>query len=482
MITHIKKYLSFITLIVIGVFSNSVISDEQYGIILPDIGDPASEVLSINQEIELGKILLAQVNQRLPVSEDPEIRAYIQSLGTRLISGGLNSNFPYYFRLIFDPRINAFAMPGGIVAINSGLLTLSETESELASVVAHEISHVSQRHIARGFSRQQKLSVISSIALLGSLLASIYGGDAGIAAATATQGALRDSQLAYSRAFEREADRIGMNLLINANLDPYGMPRFFERLNNYSKINRGNAPEFLLTHPLTISRISDSKARAEQFQDKRYIENTVHFQYTKARTIAITADPNSLVSRFRKLIETEPNNLRYYILGIALSRQGKGEQAIRALNKITPTSNEEFAVNIAKAQAFIVNRQIDEALEILTKLDELYPQNEAVIFYLATALLEKKNPKLALDKLDELTKSISGNPAIERLRAEAAKGAGRPWRSHEALSNYDLMHARFNPAMEHLLLALRQTGIDQHSEARIEAKKKRLIEFQNKHK
>ena len=449
---------------------------------LPDIGDPASEVLSVNQEIELGKILLAQVNQRLPVSEDPEIRAYIQSLGTRLISGGLNSNFPFYFRLIFDQRINAFAMPGGIVAINSGLLTLSESESELASVVAHEISHVSQRHIARGFSRQQKLSVVSSIALLGSLLAAIYGGDAGFAAATATQGALRDSQLAYSRSFEREADRIGMALLINANLDPYGMPRFFERLNNYSQINQSKIPEFLLTHPLTVTRISDSKSRAEQFKNRKYIENTVHFNYTKARTIAITSDPNSLVNQIRKLVETEPNNIRYYILGIALSRQGNAKQAIRAFEKISPSANEEFPVKIAKAQAYIVDREIDKALEILTKLDDLYPQNEAVIYYLATALLENKNPKLALDKLDSLDKSISGNPAIERLRAKAADGAGRPWRSHEALSNYDLMHARFNPAMEHLLLALRQTGIDEHSKARIEAKKKRLIEFQKKHK
>ena len=465
-----------------GIFPATVNSDEQYGIILPDIGDPASEILSINQEIELGKILLAQVNQRLPVSEDPEIRAYMQSLGTRLISGGLNSSFPFYFRLIFDQRINAFAMPGGIVAINSGLLMLTESESELASVVAHEISHVSQRHIARGFSRQQKLSVINSIALLGSILAAIYGADAGVAAATATQGTLRDSQLAYSRSFEREADRIGMTLLINANLDPYGMPRFFERLNNFSQINQSRVPEFLRTHPLTVSRISDSKSRAEQFQNRKYIENTIHFQYTKARVIAISAEPNSLVKSYRKYIETEPSNLRYYILGIALSRQGNGAQAIRALNKITPTANEEFPVNIAKAQAYIVNRQIDEAIEILSKLDELYPQNEAVIYYLSTALLEKKNPKLALDKLDSLSKSISGNPAIERLRAKAADGAGRPWRSHEALSNYDLMHARFNPAMEHLLLALRQTGIDDHSKARIETKKKRLIEFQKKHK
>jgi len=182
-------------------------------------------------------------------------------------------------------------MPGGIVAINSGLLLLSESESELASVVAHEISHVSQRHIARRFSRQQKLSVLNTIALLGTVLATIYGGDAGQAAGTATLGAFQDSALSYSRAFEQEADRLGMALLINANLDPFGMPRFFERLNAHSKINQSQVPEFLRSHPLTTSRISDSITRAEQFANNRYIENTIHFQYAKARTLAISSDP-----------------------------------------------------------------------------------------------------------------------------------------------------------------------------------------------
>ena len=475
------KVLLFIFVFVAG-YMPVVQSEEQYGIILPDIGDPASEVLSISQEVELGKILLAQVNQRLPVSEDPELRSYLQSLGSRLISGGLNSDFPFYFRLVFDPRINAFAMPGGIVAINSGLLILSESESELASVVAHEISHVSQRHIARRFSRQQKLSVVNTIALLGSVLATIYGGEAGLAAATATQGTLQSSALAYSRAFEQEADRIGMALLINANLDPFGMPRFFERLNAHSQLNQSQVPEFLRSHPLTTSRISDSKVRAEQFSNRRYIENTIHFQYAKARAIAISTDPNELVNRFRKLLKSEPSNLHYYIYGIGLNRLGRGKQSIFALDKIEPSSNEKFPVAIAKAQAYIVNRQIDEALEILGDLDDLYPKNEAVIFYLATALLENKNPKLALDKLDTLNKDITGNPAIELLRARAADQAGRPWRSHEALSNYDLMHARFGTAMEHLLLAARQSGIDEHSKARIEAKKERLREFQKKHK
>ncbi len=457
-------------------------SEEEYGIILPDIGDPASALLSINQEIELGKILVAQVNQRLPVSEDPELRSYLQSLGTRLISGGLNSDFPFYFRLIFDPRINAFAMPGGIVAVNSGLLLLSQSESELASVVAHEISHVSQRHIARRFSRQQKLSVINTIALLGTVLATIYGDEAGQAAGTATLGTFQDASQAYSRAFEQEADRIGMALLINANLDPFGMPRFFERLNAQSQINQSKVPEFLRSHPLTTSRVSDSIARAEQFKGSRYIENTIHFQYAKARTIGISSDPNQLISHYQKILEEEPSNLSYYTYSIGLNRIGRGKQALGALDKVTPNNNERFPIAIARAQALIVDRQIDKAIKTLNELDVLYPQNETVIYYLATALLEDKQPKQALNKLDELANAITGNPSIERLIARAADGAGQPWRSHEALSNYDLMHARFGTAMEHLLIAARQTGIDPHSKARIEAKKNRLREFQKKHK
>ena len=456
-------------------------NEESVGVVLPDIGDPASELLSINQEAELGKILLAQINRALPVSTDPELRGYMQSLGTRLISGSLNSNFPYYFRLVFDNRINAFAMPGGIVAINSGLFLLSESESELASVVAHEISHVSQRHIARRFSRQKKLSVVNTIALLGTVLATIYSPDAGSAVGAATLGTLQASELSYSRAFEREADRVGMLLLVNANLDPYGMPRFFERLNSFSQINQGRVPEFLSSHPLTVSRISDSKIRADQFSTGRYIENTVHFNYAKARTLAISVDPNVLVKRYRKLLEQEPNNIRYYVYGIALNRLARGKQSIAALKKIEPNDNEKFPVAIAMAQAHIANGQTDEALEILHRLDQLYPNNEAVIYYLATALLDKNNPKLALDKLDTISKDISGNPAIERLRARAADNAGRPWLSHESLSDYDLMHARYNAAMEHLLLAQRQTGIDDHSKARIEAKKDRLQEFRKKH-
>ena len=475
------NHLSFLLIAALCIHVGSLWAGANKEIILPDIGDPASQVLSLNQEAELGKIIQAQINQRLPISTDPEIRNYLQSLGTRLIAAGVNSDFPYYFNLVFDHRINAFAMPGGIVAINSGLFILTQTESELASVIAHEISHVSQRHIARRFSRQQKLSVVNTIALLGSVLAAVYGSaDAGMAAATVTSEQLQIDQLAYSRAFEQEADRIGMALLVNARLNPHGMPRFFERLHEYSKVNQNNIPEFLRSHPLTMSRISDSLSRAQQYDKRPYHESSTLYHYARARTIAISTEPKKLVSQYRQLVKQQPSNINRYIYGIALSRINRGQAAINALQQIDTTDDEHFPVAIALAQAHIAHGRLDPALDILLNLDALYPRNEAVIYYLSTALMNKKQFKSALDKLDTLDSSITSNPSLEHLRAQAADGAGQPWRSHEALSNYDLMHARFNPAMEHLLLATRQPGIDEHSRARIEAKKEYIRALQKK--
>jgi predicted Zn-dependent protease len=454
---------------------------QDYGTNLPDIGDPASEVLSIGQEAELGKVLLAQINRRLPISTDPELRNYLQSLGTRLISSSLNSNFPYYFRLVFDPRINAFAMPGGIIVINSGLLLLTSSESELASVVAHEIAHVSQRHIARRFSRQKRLSVLNAIAMLGTVVAAIYSSEAASATAAATMGGMQNAEMSYSRDYEREADRIGMNLLSSAQLDPYGMPRFFDKLNNYSQINQNQPPEFLSSHPLTLSRISDSRTRARQYKQQQYSESVVQYHYARARAQAISTAPGKLITHYQKIIKEDPSNIDRYIYALALSRAGNNRLAISQLKAIKTTRYEEFPVSIALAQVNIADGNSTEAITLLENLEQLYPGNEAVTLYLATALLEQKTPLAALHKLDAFGITFSSNPALERLRAQAAKRAGQPWRSHESLADYNLMHARYSKALEHLILAERQVGIDQHSRERVKSKKLEIKEFRKKH-
>ena len=226
---HIRANLT-LRRTIYGVFCTLIVITTQLSVAnnnLPDIGGPGSAELSISKEIELGEILIKEVRGNLPVSNDPELTQYIHSLGTRITTAGINSNFPFTFILIHNSDINAFALPGGIVAINTGLLTLSQQESEVASVFAHEIAHVTQRHIARNFANAKSFSVLSAIALLGSIVAVAYGGgELGQAALITTQSGLQERQLAYTRGFEQEADRVGMQLLVSANIDPQGMPAF----------------------------------------------------------------------------------------------------------------------------------------------------------------------------------------------------------------------------------------------------------------
>jgi len=448
---------------------------------LPDFSGPAGAELSVSKEIELGQILISQVRGYLPVSNDPELSLYIHSLGTRITSAGVNTNFPFNFILVQNPDVNAFALPGGIVAINSGLLILSQQESEVASVFAHEIAHITQRHIARNFANAKSFSVISALTLLGSILAAAYGGgELGQAALITAQSSLQERKLAYTRSFEKEADRVGMHFLVNANIDPQGMPTFFERLNKHTQLNRGKIPEFLSSHPLTPSRISESKLRANQYHGS-FTANTIHFDYAKARAIAITTNPSQLVDHFRKKNKIENlSDTEIYTYALALSRSGKNQQALQQLKLITLDADNELTIKLAKAQIQIVDGQSNKAEDSLKSLENIYPSNPSVIYYLATALIENRNPQLALQKLDKLNNSHPENPAFDKLKAKAASKANLPWRSHESLSDYYAAHGQYGTAMEQIQLSLRADGIDSNSKARIEAKKEQLREARNR--
>ncbi len=448
---------------------------------LPDIGGPASADLSPAKEIELGQILISEVRGRLPVSNDPELSQYIHSLGTRITSGGLNSDFPFTFLLVANPDVNAFALPGGIIVINSGLMILAQKESEVASVFAHEIAHVTQRHIARNFAHAKSFSVISALTLLGSILAAAYSSELGQAAIISTQAGIQDARLAYSRSFEQEADRIGMQLLTSANIDPQGMPAFFSRLNKHTQLNRGQIPEFLSSHPLTLNRISESKALANQYKGN-FISNTIHFDYARARVIAITSNPTQMIDHFRKKAKSEEqlSDIDNYTYAIALSRAGKDKQAISRINKIAINADNELTVKLAKAQLNIAAGHTKQARADLELLDKVYPNNMSVIYYLATSLIEENQARFALQKLDQLDNLKQKNPAIDKLKAKAASKAHLPWRSHESLGDYYAAHGQYGAAMEQIQLSLRSPGIDVNSKARVNAKKEQMRESRKK--
>lgn len=451
---------------------------------LPDIGGPAGTTLSPSKEIELGRILLAEIRKRLPVSSDPEINQYIHSLGTRITSGGLDSNFPFTFLLVFDEDINAFALPGGIIVINSGLLALTQRESELASVLAHEIAHVTQRHIARNFSNAKSLSIVSALTLLGSILAAAYGGsELGQAALMTTQAGIQQTRLGYSRSFEQEADRIGMQLLVSANIDPQGMPLFFERLHKYAQMNREQIPEFLSTHPLTSNRVSESKTRANQYQGA-YISNTFSFDYARARAIAIRSNPGKMLEHFRKKIKSSErlNNVDRYMYSLSLQRAGQNERAIQQLMKIPISTDNELTIKLAIAQVRIGAGQAARSIADLENLNQLYPNNVPVVHYLANALIEEDQAELALQKLDRLGHKSQWHPVIDKLKAKAASKANMPWRSHESLGDFYIAHGQYRLAMEQIQLSLRSRGIDANTKARVEFKKKQLQEFLTRRK
>ncbi len=447
---------------------------------LPQMGDPASAVLSPMQETLLGETLLTQIRGALPISLDPELNEYIQSLGTQLVAGGSASHLDFTFLLVRDSTINAFAAPGGIVAVNTGLLLAAQNESELAGVMAHEIAHVAQRHLARTYANAGSINLTTALAMLASIVAGAYGGgDVGSAALMSSMAASAQAQLAFSRASEQEADRVGIGLLAAAGFDPQGMPAFLQKLHQYTQLNAGPVPVYLSTHPVTLSRVSDTRNRAVQYSGS-FAKDSTRFQFAKARTLALSTNPSTLISRYEELARAGKanNTTDPYAYALALTRAGAPARAIEVLQTIKQDENNAVAVDLALVQAHLSAGQPNRALKHLRQLNEIYPGQESIVYYLARALIDNNEAKRALNYVDAVTRSEDHNPALDRLKAEAAAKAGFPWLSHEALAAYYSAYGRFSAATEQLELALRADRIDDVAKARIRSKRDRLRELQ----
>ena len=251
---------------------------------LPDIGTTASGTLSIAQELQYGDAYMRMLRSSQPIVNDPVLNEYISTLGHKLVANADDVKTPFTFFMIRDRNINAFAFFGGYVALHSGLFLHAQSESELASVVAHEIAHVTQRHLARSMEEQAKRTPATIAALAGSLLLAIAAPQAGIAAITATTAGSMQGTINYTRSNEKEADRFGISTLAKAGFEPQAMPRFFGRLADDFRY-ASKPPPMLLTHPLPEDRITDSRARAQRYPDPR-ISSSLEYHLARARVIA----------------------------------------------------------------------------------------------------------------------------------------------------------------------------------------------------
>lgn len=243
---------------------------------LPDIGTPADQVFTAGEEYSIGSSIVRHLRDSGEILDDPELTDYVQQLGQRLAAQAHEGNLKFHFFIMKDTDLNAFALPGGFIGINAGLVTATASESELAGVLAHEISHVTQRHLARSLAAQAKNSTMSTLGMLAAVLIGVAAGGSGDVvqgAVAVSQGVAAQQRLNYSRANEAEADRVGMGVLAAAGYDPNGMATFFETMGRQTTLGASRIPEFLLTHPVTTNRIAEAKDRAQQFATVRPVDS-----------------------------------------------------------------------------------------------------------------------------------------------------------------------------------------------------------------
>jgi len=270
---------------------------------LPSLGGGGTS-MTLEQERVIGNSIMRQIRASFPLDYDPLTTDYIQSLGNRLKSASHTPSGGFRFFVVNDNTINAFALPGGNIGVHTGLITTAQSEDELAGVLAHEIAHVTQRHIARMVDRGRQSTAPTIAAIVASILLATASPELGQGALAATLGAATQMSINFTRSNEEEADRIGIGILSNAGLDPRAMPLFFERMLQANRYNEFNYPEFLRTHPVTENRIADARARAEQYPAKRYSDNLMFHLITQRIAVTQENNPEINQSRFEQAFKT----------------------------------------------------------------------------------------------------------------------------------------------------------------------------------
>ena len=450
------------------------------GISLPDMGSTAASALSPMEEQKLGEAFMRNVRQNVKLVDDPLAQDYITSLGNLLVGFAGYHPFDFSFFMVDDSRINAFAGPGGYIGINSGLILNSESESELASVLSHELAHVTQHHLVRSFEAANKLSVPTAAAVIAAIILGAHNpqvAEALLAAGIATNA---QAQLSFSRQHEQEADRIGIETLFQSGFDPRAMPSFFERLQQASRFVESGAPEFLSTHPVTLSRVADSRNRAEQFQFKQ-IADSVEYQLIRARLqyLADTQKPDQRAKFYERNLTSgkfRSELAARYAYTLALIGNNNHAAARSQIAKLLLRDKERVPYFMAQAQIEVHSGNSKQAQEILQHALQLYPHNTPLTLQMSELLINSGSAKQAHALLLSQGRFESDNPGYYQLLARAAERLNDQREAHEALAEYHYLFGRTALAVEHLQTALRQPNTSFYMKSRVEARLKILQE------
>jgi predicted Zn-dependent protease len=351
---------------------------------LPDFANVAEAALSTHEEAMIGRQIMAQIRQANGVVDQPQLHDYLNEVGRKLLKAAGRSQTPFYFFWVADPSINAFALPGGVIGVNAGLLLSAKTEAELASVLAHEITHVTQRHIAQQKARQASQYWVNMATLI---LAGIVASqtNAGMPALGAAVGLSEASQLAYSRQFEEEADRIGMQLMQKAGYAVQGMPDFFETLQLQYQFQSGQRFGFLQTHPLTEKRLAEAQSRALSMKQGTVKHDDQTFHLAKAQmSVAMSTQPGTIVRNImanqrdtERGLSPQAFAIETYTLGLAALANHDTQLVDQALRDTADHLGQTPEWHLLNAAQALNQGNAGQALTIYQKGQKRWPQSLA---------------------------------------------------------------------------------------------------------
>ncbi len=451
---------------------------------LPTMGEGGSSLFSTEFEHQLGRAWLRAFRSQVPTVDDPLLFDYLEHLIYQLAEHSQLEDRRLELVVVDNPTINAFAVPGGVIGVHNGLLNYAQSEDELATVLAHELAHLSQRHFSRGVEMQKRNSPLTMAGMLaGLVLMATTGSDLGMAALSASQAAAIDAQLRYSRANESEADRIGMQTMVAAGMDPHAASAMFERMlqaTRYSSANR--IPEFLRSHPLSESRIADTKHRALQYP-RRIKTSDLQFQLMRSRVqVALAQTPEAAIEQFTGALDGSPasQEAARYGLVLALTEANRAADARKELDKLLAKSPDRLEYILAEAKLDTTTHETARAIANLESRLRLSPGNHPLTMAYAEALMTAGKPHIAEEVLLEQSKRKPNDPALWYILAEVQGLSGNIIGLHQSRAEFFILDGNLNQATKQLDYALKLTGDDFTTSARIRHRQAAIQEMRER--
>ena len=445
---------------------------------LPDLGDSAQSVFSPQQERALGNRIMTEARADKDYYDDPEVADYLNTLGNRLVSLSPDKGRNFEFFAMRDNTLNAFALPGAFVGVHTGLILAAENESELASVLAHEIGHVTQRHIARQIAGQERNGWATLAALAVAILAARSNAQAAQAAIVGAQAASIQSQLDYSREYEREADRSGIELLSQSGFDSRAMVSFFERLQRNNRVYDSNAPQYLHTHPLTSDRIADMQNRVDKLPS-RPNKDSLDFQLVRAKLRGLLYTNKDALRYFEgakqeaKTAKDDSDLIAGYGLAVALRRNQDYPRAEKELTAARGKKTTAMTENLA-AQLKRDLKDPKAALAIYHDGLKQFGDSRALSYGYAQTLLDTGDSNQALKFLADRLLITAADPRLYELQGKAYAAQGKKLLQHQSLGEAYVRFGNLSAAVDQLQIAARSGDGDYYQQSSVEARLKEL--------